>query len=60
MTKRAMFLALTVLVSLKAESLTDRERDFAVEDLQRTRKLFLEALAGLSDKQWNFKPAPER
>jgi len=32
----------------------------AVAHLERTRKMFLEATAGLSEAQWKFKPAPDR
>ena len=36
------------------------ERDRAMSHLHATRKVFLDSVAGLSDAQWNFKPAPER
>jgi len=32
----------------------------AVAHLERTRKMFQEEIAGLSEAQWKFKPAPER
>ena len=41
------------------QSLTREERERAIADLQATRKLFLESVTGLSEAQWNFKPAPE-
>ena len=41
------------------ETLTKEERDRGASELQATRKLFLESVAGLSEAQWNFKPAPE-
>lgn len=40
--------------------LTQGERDFAMSNLQSTRKLFLDSVAGLTAEQWNFKAAPER
>jgi hypothetical protein len=40
--------------------LTQGERDFAMSNLHASRKLFLDAVAGLSEAQWNFKPAPDR
>lgn len=46
-------------VALWAEPLTRGERDRAMSELHATRKLFLDAIAGLSPAQWNFKPAPE-
>jgi len=42
-----------------AQPLTKDERERGLSELQATRKLFLESVAGLSDAQWNFKPAPE-
>jgi len=42
-----------------AQPLTKDERERCLNELQATRKLFLESVAGLSDAQWNFKPAPE-
>ena len=43
-----------------AATLTEQERDRAVSYLQETGKEFLAAVAGLSEEQWKFKPAPER
>ncbi|HSB17804.1 MAG TPA: DinB family protein, partial [Bryobacteraceae bacterium] len=45
---------------LAAGSLTEEERDFAMSSLHASRKLFLDAIAGLSEAQWKFKPAPDR
>jgi DinB family protein len=42
-----------------AEPLKQGERDRALSELYASRKLFLDSVAGLSDAQWNFKPAPE-
>ena len=42
-----------------SQGITTQERERLLTDLQATRKLFLESIAGLSDAQWNFKPAPE-
>jgi hypothetical protein len=41
------------------QGLTKEERELAINDLQATRKLFLDSVAGLSEAQWNFKPAPD-
>jgi len=41
-------------------SLTPEERTRAVEYLTQTQKEFLAAIDGLSEKQWNFKAAPDR
>ena len=43
-----------------AQPLTQSERDKAMSHFHATRKVFLDSVAGLSDAQWNFKPAPER
>ncbi|MCS7023476.1 MAG: DinB family protein [Bryobacteraceae bacterium] len=39
--------------------LTQGERDRALSHLHATRKMFLDAVAGLTPAQWEFKPAPE-
>jgi uncharacterized damage-inducible protein DinB len=41
-------------------SLTAEERSFALQQFQTTRDNFLKSIAGLSQKQWTFKPAPDR
>lgn len=59
---------LSVLISLPmisvpmsaGEPLTQKDRDFAMSHLHATRKLFLDAAAGLSPEQWNFKAGPDR
>jgi uncharacterized damage-inducible protein DinB len=42
-----------------SQTLTSEERERCMTDLRSTRKLFLDSVAGLSEAQWNFKPAPE-
>jgi len=46
--------------ALQAQALSQHDRDFALSQLHASRKLFLDALAGLTPQQWKFKPAPER
>ena len=41
-----------------AQTLTQGERDRALSELYVSRKQFLDSVAGLSEAQWNFKPAP--
>ena len=41
-------------------TLSADERDAALKNLQATHDAFLKSIAGLSDKQWKFKPAPDR
>jgi hypothetical protein len=40
--------------------LTAQEREFALKQFETTRDNFLKSIAGLSQKQWTFKPAPDR
>jgi len=41
-------------------TLSPEEREFALKNLQATHDKFLQSIAGLSKKQWTFKPAPDR
>jgi hypothetical protein len=41
-------------------TLTAQERESALKQFQTTRDNFLKSIAGLSEKQWIFKPAPDR
>jgi hypothetical protein len=41
-------------------TLSAEERDAALKSLQATHDAFLKSIAGLSDKEWKFKPAPDR
>ncbi len=41
-------------------TITSEERDAALKSLQATHDAFLASIAGLSEKQWRFKPAPDR
>src|SRR5579863_2662392 len=40
--------------------LTPQEREAALKQFETTRDNFLKSIAGLSQKQWTFKPAPDR
>jgi hypothetical protein len=60
MMKLFLLLPLAALaVPALPQSLTKEERERAMSELHATRKLFLDSVAGLSDAQWRFKPAPE-
>jgi hypothetical protein len=52
-------LLLCAAVPAFTQGLTKEERERAVNELVSTRKLFLDSVAGLSEAQWNFKPAPD-
>jgi hypothetical protein len=47
-------------VAAYSQSLTQADRDRAMKYLESTKQGVLDATAGLSDAQWNFKPGPER
>ena len=49
-----------VAIPLLAGPLKQGDRDFALSQLHATRKMVLDAIDGLSEAQWKFKPAPDR
>jgi hypothetical protein len=56
-----MLLAVAMLlVPMTDQTLSPAEREHAVAELESSRRAFLEATNGLSEAQWNFKPAPDR
>jgi hypothetical protein len=62
-TKRILAVTAAVLCiagSLCAQSLTQADRESALKYLEATKQGVLAATAGLSEAQWNFKPAPDR
>jgi len=61
--KRLSTMAVTVFclsACLAAQTLTQADRDKALKYLESTRQGVIDATTGLSDAQWNFKPAPDR
>jgi hypothetical protein len=52
--------AVLAALPLYGEPLTGGERNRALSELHATRKLLLDAIAGLSAEQWQFKPGPDR
>ncbi len=58
--KRSLLLALTAFAVAFPQTLTRSERDYAMSQLHATRKMFLDALQGLTESQWRFKPSPDR
>src|SRR6267154_5533714 len=46
--------------TVSAQEVTQAEKDKALQYLESTKKNVLEATKGLSEAQWNFKPAPDR
>src|ERR1700730_6240430 len=55
----ALFLMAAARVA-PAQEVTQAEKDRALQYLESTKKGVLEATKGLSEAQWNFKPAPDR
>src|SRR5438132_13245647 len=53
-----LLLSLFSLTPGFGQTLTQGERDRALSELYASRKQFLDSLAGLTEAQWNFKPAP--
>lgn len=41
-------------------TLSKQDRDFAIKYMKETKSDFLKSVKGLSDEQWNFKPAPDK
>jgi hypothetical protein len=54
------FLLIAGAASASAQEVTEAEKDSALKYLETTKKGVLEATKGLSEAQWNFKPAPDR
>ena len=44
--------------SNKARTLSKKDREFATQRLNASKKKLLDAISGLSEAQWNFKPSP--
>src|SRR5260370_30329432 len=53
-------IAQTPAVPAPASPLSAGEREAALNSLQATHDAFLKSISGLSEKQWKFKPAPDR
>lgn len=53
-------IAIVLYVSISAYSQTQADRDRAMQYLESTKQAVLDATAGLSEAQWNFKPGPDR
>src|SRR5260370_2747130 len=53
-------LMMTGAAAASAQDVTQAEKDKALQYLESTKKNVLEATKGLSEAQWNFKPAPDR
>jgi hypothetical protein len=55
-----VLLALAGAASARAQDVSQAEKERALQYLESTKKGVLDATKGLSEAQWNFKPAPDR
>src|ERR1700730_17291966 len=55
-----LLLAACSAVVAKAQGVSQADKDRALQYLESTKKGVVDATKGLSDAQWNFKPAPDR
>lgn len=53
-------LLMAIASQAQSKTLTPEERTAALKSLQATHDAFLQSISGLSEKQWKFKPAPDR
>jgi hypothetical protein len=60
LTRIAFVLFFVAAGAASAQEVTQAEKDKALQYLESTRTNLLAATKGLSDAQWNFKPAPDR
>jgi len=52
--------AIVVSIAIAAQAQTQADKDRAIKYLESTKQGVLDATAGLSEAQWNFKSAPDR
>jgi hypothetical protein len=61
MRKLTIVLAIAAIVPLNAAPISQADRDLLIKDLERSRTVFLEAIADVkTEAQWNYKPGPDR
>ena len=56
----AALLLMAGATAASAQELTQADKDQALKYLETTKRGVLDATKGLSEAQWNFKPAPDR
>jgi hypothetical protein len=57
----ALVLSASAALATAADGvMTSAERSYLIEQLESSKKTMLTAIAGLSEAQWNYKPAPDR
>lgn len=55
-----LLLATTLAASDTPAAPTPSDRENLLKELRRTEELFLASVEGLTEAQWNFKPAPDK
>lgn len=55
-----LVLAAAPILAVETGQLNDAERTFLIDQLELTKKNFIESLAGVSPAQWRFKASPDR
>jgi uncharacterized damage-inducible protein DinB len=61
MRQLTLILALVAAVPLRAAApISQADRDALIRDLERSRTVFLDAIADVKTDAWNYKPAPDR
>ncbi len=59
--KRLQFIAVLAFFAVsQAQDITTAERERGLDYLKQTNSALVDATRGLSEAQWNFKPAPDR
>src|SRR5271167_5152665 len=59
--KRLLTVATIVMaIAIAAQAQTPADKERALKYLESTKQAVLDATAGLSEAQWNFKSAPDR
>src|SRR5262249_4694772 len=55
-----LVVALAMGATARAQDVSQADKDRALAYLEKTKAGVIDATKGLSDAQWNFKPAPDR
>jgi hypothetical protein len=55
-----LVIAAAALSPLLADSLSQQDRDQLIGHLERTRKIYMDTIAGVTPQQWTYKASPEQ
>jgi hypothetical protein len=56
----ALALLFSPAIFAQSGTLTPEERSYLIEQLTKSKQAFIESIQGLSEAQWNYKPAPDK